>query len=171
MKLTKTIQVLNEMQSAGVIGCYAIGGAIAAFLYIEPGATFDIDTFVSFEAPGGALISLAPIYEYLQKRGYSEKREMVEIEGWPVQFLPPTSPLVTEALRNAPSITIEGVETRVFSREHLMAICLETGRPKDIARLVQFMEDGGTNDALLGEILARHHLQEKWERFKLQFNE
>ncbi len=37
---------------------------------------------------------------------------------------------------------MEEVPTRVFSAAHLACIALETGRPKDKARLLQFMEAG-----------------------------
>jgi hypothetical protein len=33
------LDVINAMQSAGVIGRYAIGGAVAATFYLEPAAT------------------------------------------------------------------------------------------------------------------------------------
>jgi len=42
-----TLQVINEMRAAGVIGRYAIGGAVGATFYLEPAATLDIDIFVS----------------------------------------------------------------------------------------------------------------------------
>jgi len=42
-----TLQVINEMQAAGVIGRYAIGGAVGATFYLEPAATLDIVIFVS----------------------------------------------------------------------------------------------------------------------------
>jgi len=170
MRLTKTIKVLNAMCADGVIGHYAIGGAIAAFLYIEPGATFDIDAFISFDVPPSSLLSLAPIYAYLHARGYEADGETLMIEGWPVQFLPPPTPLVEEALRDAHQIKIEGETSWAFSREHLMAICLETGRSKDMARLVQFLEDGNADMTAFLAIVERHSLQDKWKRFKLLHN-
>ena len=63
--------------------------------------------------------------------------EYIVIGGWPVQFLPPTGPLVDEALGQAVETDVEGVRARVFSAEHLAAIALETGRAKDKARLLQ----------------------------------
>lgn len=35
MSLRKTLAVVNEMQAAGVIGRYAIGGAVGATFYLE----------------------------------------------------------------------------------------------------------------------------------------
>ena len=41
-----TLEVINRMQADGVIGQYAIGGAVGATFYLEPVATLDIDIFV-----------------------------------------------------------------------------------------------------------------------------
>lgn len=45
-----TLEVINQMQADGVIGKYAIGGAVAATIYVEPAATLDIDIFVTLPA-------------------------------------------------------------------------------------------------------------------------
>lgn len=44
-----TLEVINRMRTDGVIGKYAIGGAVGATFYLEPSATLDIDVFVSFQ--------------------------------------------------------------------------------------------------------------------------
>lgn len=167
--LSKTLGVLNEMERGGVIGEYAIGGAIAAFYYLEPAATFDVDIFVSLEPKAGALLSLAPIYEYLRARGYHEKGETVAIEDWDVQFIPAYNPLVKEALGAAKAVDLDGTPTRVLPAEHLMAIALQTGRSKDLARLAQFLEAGVADSARFDEILQRHGLKEKWRAFQMKF--
>ena len=67
-----TLEVINRMQSDGVIGKYAIGGAVGATFYLEPSATLDIDVFVSFQtAPGSSLITIAPVYTYLTSHGFA----------------------------------------------------------------------------------------------------
>lgn len=167
--LSKTLAVLNEMQQEGVIGPYAIGGAIAAFYYLEPAATFDVDIFIPLEPKAGELLSLAPIYEYLRERGYREKEETVAIENWDVQFIPAYNPLVKEALKAAKAIDLDGIVTRILPAESLMAIALQTGRSKDLARLVQFLEAGVADRARFNEILQRHDLGEKWRTFQDKF--
>lgn len=167
--LSKTLRVLNEMQREGVIGEYAIGGAIAAFYYLEPAATFDVDIFISLEPKTGELLSLAPIYEYLRARGYREKEETVAIENWDVQFIPAYNPLVKEALSAAKATDLDGIATRILPAEYLMAIALQTGRSKDFARLVQFLEAGVADRARFDEILQRHDLEEKWRAFQMKF--
>lgn len=49
-----------------------------------------------------------------------------------------------------------------------MALCLQTGRPKDFARLVQFVEGSPDGDRL-ASILERHGLGLKWEAFVTRF--
>lgn len=53
-----TLNIINQMRADGIIGQYAIGGAIGATFYLEPTATFDIDVFVSLgNAPGSPLVT------------------------------------------------------------------------------------------------------------------
>jgi hypothetical protein len=90
------------------------------------------------------------------------------IGGWPVRFLPSTGPLLDEALAQAVEVDVEGTMTRVFRAEHLAAIALQTGRSKDKARLLQFLESG----AVVGDrfnTIARHSMQAAWVRFERQF--
>src|ERR1022692_3358827 len=102
------------MQSDGVIERYAIGGAVGATFYLEPIATLDVDIFVMFKAEtGSAIVSLEPIFDYLKARGGAVQGEYIVISGWPVQFLPPTGPLVEEALRDAVTRDVEGTPARV----------------------------------------------------------
>ena len=157
------------MQADGVIGRYSIGGAVGATFYLEPVATLDIDIFVSLQNVSGGLISMSPMYDYLIVRGYKTEGEYIVIEGWPVQFLPPTNALVEEALAQAIDTDLEGVPTRVMTAEHLMAIALQTGRGKDHARILQFIESGTLDPDKLDGILKRHGLVEKWERFGDKF--
>jgi len=165
-----TLEVINRMQAEGHIGKYAIGGAVGATFYLEPSATLDIDIFVSLKTPqGGLLVSLTPIYDYLTARGYEAEKEYLVIEGWPVQFLPPADALDEEALQQAVETDVEGVPTWVITAEHLVAMALKTGRAKDFARILQFVEAGVLDADRLDLILKRHGLLEKWEQFGVKF--
>ncbi|MGB6219508.1 hypothetical protein [Haloferula sp.] len=170
MNIREVIQTLDQMQSDGIVGRCAIGGAVAATFYLEPFATLDVDIFVSMKPePGSLLLSLEPIFAYLEGRGCTIEGEYVIIGGWPVQFLPPTGALVEEALADSVEMNVEGLSVRVFTAEHLAAIALETGRAKDKSRLLQFVESGRIDGNEFGNILSRHGLVEKWERFSQQF--
>jgi hypothetical protein len=158
------------MQTEGVIGKYAIGGAVGATFYLEPSATLDIDIFVSLEKPQGSpLLTLAPIYDYLTSHGHKAEKEYLVIEGWPVQFLPPGDALDEEALQQGVETEVEGVRTWVITAEHLVAIALRTARAKDFARILQFVEAGVLDAGQLDAILKRHGLLEKWEQFGVKF--
>ena len=165
-----TLEVINRMQAEGIIGKYAIGGAVGATFYLEPLATLDIDIFVSMKTPPGSpLVTLAPIYDFLTSRGYKTEKEYLVIDEWPVQFLPPSDALDEEALQQGVETEVEGVRTWVITAEHLVAIALRTARAKDFARILQFIEAGVLDSGKLDSILERHGLEEKWEQFGVKF--
>ena len=167
-----TLETINQMQVDGVIGRYAIGGAVGATFYLEPAATLDIDIFVSLANTGGSpLLSLAPIYDYLTARGCRVEREYIIVGDWPVQFLPPSDALDEEALAQAIETDVDGIKTRVMTAEHLVAIALRTGRIKDKMRVEQFIESGVLDAARLDDILTRHGLLAKWKKLMRQYRE
>ena len=169
--MEKTLAVINQLEQEGLIGRYAIGGAIAATRYIEPVQTYDLDIFVILPVEPSGLISLTPIYTYLTQRGHPPQGEGIVIGDWPVQFLPVYDELTEEALTEAVEVKFGSTPTRVLSAEHLAAIMLKTGRPKDHARLIQFFELNALNKAALEEIVARHSLTPQWESFRRRFLE
>ena len=162
--MRRTLEVLNELEKESVFSRYAIGGAMAATFYIEPFLTFDLDVFVALPQTPGGLLRLAPLYDALRARGYSEQEnECIMIEGVPVQFLPAYNALLEEALREAQEIMYEDVPARVLRSEHLLAICLQTGRGKDRERVRVLREQAKLDTNLLAAILKRHQLEEKWK--------
>ncbi len=164
------LEIINQMEADGVIGRYAIGRAVGATFYLEPVATLDLDIFISVgNAASGLLLSLSPIYEYLAARGCEAKGEHIVIASWPVQFLPPGDALDEEALAQAIETDVDGIKTRVMTAEHLVAICLRTGRRKDVLRIEQFIESGVIEVARLDDILNRHGLMAKWDRVMLPY--
>jgi hypothetical protein len=167
--MEKTLAVINQLEQAGLIGRYAIGEAVAATRYIEPVQTYDLDIFVVLPVSTSGLVSLTPLYAYLTRRGYTPQGEGIVIEGWPVQFLPVFDELTDEALAEAVEVECGSTPTRVLSAEHLAAIMLKTGRPKDHARLSQFFEFHVLDREILEAIIARHDLASKWVNFRQRF--
>jgi hypothetical protein len=165
-----TLEAINQMQAEGVIEQYAIGGAVAATFYLAPAATVDLDIFVAFgRTSESLLVSLSPIYEFLKLRGGRIQDEYIVVGDWPVQFLLPSNALEQEALTRAVSTNVEGAPTRVLSAEHLVAIALNTGRAKDLSRILQFLEQGAVDRKKLKEIVERHTLSAKWAQFEHRF--
>ena len=167
--MKKTILVLNELVQAGLVGEYAIGGAMAVTFYAEPAVTYDLDVFVSFPEHAGPIVTLSPIYAFLQTHGYVAEREHVHIEGVPVQFLPAYNALVEEALRSAREVKYGATQTRVFRAEHLLALMLQTYRPKDKTRMLHLLEEAAVDHNDFKGILERHGLDAKWREFRQQF--
>src|SRR5665213_1425030 len=111
----------NQMEGDGIVGRYAIGGAVAAFNYIEVSFTEDLDILVSFEdqvqAKATSLVTLGPILKYMAEKGFTDFRKV------------------------------------------------DVGRPKDYARIVQFVEAGNFDPEYLRGVLERHNLAAKWQSF------
>ncbi len=160
--MKEALVALNTITQDGVIGGYAIGGAIGASFYIEATNTEDIEAFV-FLAPakGSSLISLAPIYDALKKIGGVIEKEHVRFGNWPVQILPAYKPLVEDALRESQVVEFTGVPTRIFTPEYLCAIALDTGRTKDYYRVAMFIEQGAVDMNLLRSLVDRYGLSAK----------
>ncbi len=164
--LGPVLQVLNELEERGLLDEYAIGGAVGVLYYVEPVLTYDFDVICHF--PGtGPLIDPGPLFAELKRRGYTfGEEDRIVIEGVPVQFIPADPGLLEEALGKAVTVEIEGVATRMLTLEHLMANMLKIHRPKDRAKLALIAEShpGAFNPDVLGNILRRYDLSEKWER-------
>jgi len=169
--MEKTLQIINQMQQEGIIKKYAIGGGIAAIFYVEPITTFDLDIFVLLPENTALLASLAPIYSWLQKRGYFPEKEQIIIEGIPVQFIPAYNELVNEAVVNASEISYGKTPTHVIKPEYLLAIMLQTFRPQDKQRIILFLDEAEYSIDLLNRILLKYGLKEKYEKFRSDFYE
>ena len=163
----KIFAVLNQMEADGVIGCYAIGGAVGSIFWLEPITTKDLGVFVMLPvAVGDSLLTLGPIYDHLLARGFAPQGQFITIEGWAVELVPSGSPLVEEALAQAAERDVSGVLPRVFTAEHLAAICLEVGRPKDHDCVIRFVEAGALDAGVFVPFFKRHHLMGKWRKFQ-----
>jgi hypothetical protein len=169
MGIKQTLDVINAMERDGVIERYAIGGAVAAYNYVEPAVTEDLDIFLSIESTS-PIITLEPILKYLRQRGYKDfRKEGIEIEGWPVQFIPASDALAKEAIGKAEPTAIRAnggkVKARIMRAEHLVALALRVSRPKDLHRIGQFLDETAVNLKKLDGVLARHDLRPAWQGF------
>ncbi|MGH9363732.1 MAG: hypothetical protein ACRD1B_00500 [Thermoanaerobaculia bacterium] len=159
------MEVLNELERAGVIRRYAIGGAVGAIFYMEPFLTYDLDVFVVLSRTTGGLLTLAPLYQALKQRGYAEEAECVSIEGVPVQFLPAYNALVEETLAEARETMYERTPMRVLRAEHLAAIMVQTGRDKDRQRFSTFLREVEMDGEYCQGVLRRHGLESRWKEW------
>jgi len=156
--------VLEQLLKEGALSNYAIGGATAAGFHGEPLATRDIDVFVFIEPlPNSLLVSLEPLYSRLSEMGFSEfEEEGILIHGFPVQFLSTAPGLETEAVTNALVAEWDQHRIRVIRPEHLAAMAITVGRPKDRGRLVYLVDLPNFDHSAFVDILTRYHLSKRW---------
>jgi len=154
--LADVLHAANELVSAGVIKDYALGGALAAIYYVEPFTTYDADIFfipATEDLTGG----IPQIYEALRAKGWKVEGDHLLLRNFPVQFLAAHG-LTEEAVKEALPLNYQGVATKLFRPEHIIAIAASVGRLKDLARIEQVMEQADVDKNLLETILKRHKL-------------
>ena len=168
LKLIEVAAVLRDMQRAGVIGDFAVGGATAVAFYAEPIATKDLDIFFLFDPPqDGVLLSLEPIYRYCEGRGFTFDHEFVSIGGWPVQFVESGyEPLWKNALSNALHFDIDGIDLGVLPPEHLAVMWAKVARAKDILKIQHFAESKVLDVEKLRDILDRFESFDDWKEIQ-----
>lgn len=170
MNIEAVLRALEDLVAEGVLESYAVGGAVAATYFLEPISTQDVDVFVRLPAePGRTILDPTPIFAFLSRRGHQMEGEYVMIEGWPVQFLAPPGVLGEEAVEQAETVDVGGFPVRIVGAEHLAAIALATGRAKDKARLLMFLEHPDFRRSRFEAIVQRHGLGEAWARFMQEF--
>ena len=166
--MEKVCEVLEQLVADGTLKNYAIGGATAAGFHGEPLATLDVDVFVFADTePGSLLVTLEPIFAEVARLGFREfEKECVLIHGLPVQFLAASSPLESEAVNEAQQVEWDGKRLRVMRPEHLAALALQTGRPKDRARLVYLLDLPAFDRLVFDDIVERHGLGDLWTKWR-----
>jgi len=168
--MDKALKIINKMKKEGLFSTYAIGGGIAALFYIEPVTTFDLDIFIIMpDEQSKQLLSLSPVYTWLDKHGYKPQKEQVLIEGVPVQFIPVYNDLVKSAVIDSIDKKYGQTATRVLRPEYLIAIMLQAYRPKDRDRLLKFFEESDYSEERLHSILVKHNLKEAYNNFWRQY--
>jgi hypothetical protein len=163
----KTLHVIKELKKKKVIQDYAIGGGVAVLYYVEPLLTYDLDIF--FIPVEDNLDVLSPVYTYLKQKGFKTHREHIMIEGVPVQFIPVYNELVTEAVKNSTEVKYGRMKTKVLGIEYLMAVLLQTYRPKDRERLVKMLEETEVDLHSLKELFRKFELYEKFTAFQEKY--
>lgn len=162
--MQSVLKAMNRLVADGVVGNYAIGGAIGASFYLPAMQTEDIDVFVFLPASSGSPVSLTPVYDALKAMGGEVEREYVRFGNWPVQILTDANELIGEAIREAADTHYDGIPTRVFTPEHLCAIALHTGRAKDYARVMLFLEETEVSLEELSALAMRYGLMDRLNR-------
>jgi len=126
-----------------------------------------VDVFVFLDAiPGSLLVSLESVFTRLNELGFNEfEEEGLLIHGFPVRFQSASPSLESEAVDSAMVVEWDEHRMRVMRPEHLAAIALTVGRPKDRARLVYLAELPQFDSARFIDVLTRHGLSAQWHQW------
>lgn len=166
--MKELLDLLNRMRSNGVISDYALFGAAAQMRYTEPIATLDVDILIELPS-ADRLDVLAPIYEFCRKSGYTAKGEAIQVGAWPVQFIPVFDSLTKDALEQADTADLEGVQIRVVRANYLALIALSVGRAKDYARILAMLESGSVTQKKIKNLAEKYGLLDAWNDFRARF--
>jgi len=161
--MKSTLNKINELVEIGIFKKYAICGGIAHNFYTEVGVTYDLDIMIEIGAETNTLIPLESIYIWAKKNNYTEKDEYIIIEGIPVQFLPAYNDLVADAVNTANKVNVFDVNTYIMKPEYLMAIMLDTWRPKDKERLLKYLETVSYSMELLSQLIEKYKLEDRFK--------
>ena len=169
-----TLEVLNGLVDDGIVERYAIGGAVAAIFWVEPFDTIDLDVFVVLPRGAHPLDPLREVIVRLEEQGYGFEGELLVIEGVPVQFIPAEDEkgLRMEALENAVEHSYLGeVPTWIIRPEYLVALALDTHRPKDYERVFRLLTQTETDRSQIETLVERFDLRPYWETFVRRYPE
>lgn len=156
----QALAAIREMKREGIVREYAVGGAMAAAFWAEPTATFDLDVFVDFRS-SSPLVSLQPIYEWAEKRGFPAKGEHIIMAGIPVQLIPAPEGLAAEAVATAVELDYAGQPMRVIRPEYLIALFVSGSARthKRVVRAAQLLAEAKLDRKLLKDLVKRYNLQ------------
>ena len=163
--MKKTLQILNNLVTEGIIKEYAIAGGMAQFYFIEPSVTYDLDLIVNFGVDEKDLAPLHKLYDWANENNFKTEGEHIILGGIPVQFLSAYNNLISEALDKRLQIDLFEEKTFILGPEYLMAIMLQTGRPIDRERLLRFLDEANYDNDKFLDILNRFDLLIKFKDF------
>lgn len=155
--------LLNRLKAEGVIEDYAIGGAVAVSLWVEPVATQDLDVIVTMAGDAHPLDPLRPLLDWFTQQRQAFEGEHILIAGVPVQFLMAWSPLVREAVATAAEAVYDPADPqsptiRLIRPTYLVAMWqtdqgADTSRRRE--RVARLREAGLVDETLLAALLSR----------------
>ena len=161
----KLLALFNEAVSQGVFGKYAIAGGFAVEFYGAPINTVDIDFLGVFPESSGGLLDPSVFFDFFKSKGAHVSNEHLVLNGLKFQIIPANTSLGSEALHEARPVSEAGTRFYMVTLEHLIAMKLKAWRYKDRLHINHLLDSGAKPDsALLGSILARYGLQDRWSQ-------
>lgn len=147
-------RVVDSLETECVAENYALVGTMAGLFYAEPTGSYDL------------LVGLcsAPNEKFLlwQERHRLETRDdFVLVHNVPVRFVVATNPLQEQAVRLCNVLDYEGVQVRILTAEHLIALDLQE-RKSRWGYCLSYFPEQKVDAPQLKEILEQNGLASKW---------
>ena len=150
MSFEGAIRELNKLKRDGVMRDYALIGAVAATVYIEPIFTEDADAVVLVDSDD----EYREVFNRVGEAAQAMQGMHYVFDDVPVQLLPTTTlPLYRDTFDKARTARIGNTHVKVATPEHLVVMGLEAFRPRDKVRipLLLAVSDAATLESLLEE--------------------
>ena len=93
------------------------------------------------------------------------------IDSIPIQFIPSSTDLEKEAIKNAILVKYKNVSIKIIKPEYLIAIFLNVYRPKDKDKIIKLLGQAKIDKTFLKEILQRYKLDKKFDEFIKKYYE
>jgi len=143
LAIADVLMVFRDLKRERMVRDYLVFGPVAAMVHTRPFYTPDVDIGVAVESDKEFLAVFDRLSEFGRVEGHC-----VVIRGTPVALFPvDISPIIQDALKDAPRKRVEGLVVKVASPEHLLLEALRVSRNQDKGR-VFLLEDVVDKDRL-----------------------
>lgn len=166
--MQELVSELNRIRNSRLVSAYAIGGAVAANIYLEPSATLDVDVFVTLDAGAHhGVDDLGPVYADLVAHGAKWDGPYLVVGGWHLQLLGQGSPLDQDAVLHAVDHPFGDEAGKIMTAHHVAAISLATLRPeKDIGRVSGLLRSKQLDRFAFDALVERFGLRKQWAKYE-----
>lgn len=165
---------LNRLKRRGLITGYALIGGLSVSTWGIPRGTKDIDLLISLES----IRNLRAFSEALEAEGLKPEvyagghldpvPYLVKVihKDVPVDMLIVTRKWEDEAVENAIAVDFHGIKVPVIPVEHLIAMKLKAGGPRDLLDAEELLNIGGADFKMLTGLAKRLRVTKKLEKIR-----
>jgi predicted nucleotidyltransferase len=157
------LEALDDLKRQGVVRDFVLFGSVAAFAYLEPRETKDLDIAVLVDSDAEYI----EVLQALSALAGQQVSHQVTLGGFRVEVFPvDVNEMCREGLADARTVELGGRQIKVLAPERLIYLALEAWRPIDRARIEELLPhaDRGALDSLLVRLDGSGELRERLRR-------
>ena len=165
-QLKQTTDLLNELQSQGLVSGFALIGGLAVSTWSTPRATMDIDLLLLVQPEDRIrlvdALCAAGISSELRKGGFDDPVPYL-IRAKHLDIILVTRKLESDAVKTSIQIDLAGCALPVVSPEYLILLKLQAGGPKDLMDIRELLVSAPLDRQRLAELAQQHKLDRALE--------